>query len=91
MSDRLDRDAVMQLLVEAAVEVMDVKSEAVTPEARFKEDLGGDSLSFLEIIDIMQEKLNVDLPTEAFDKGVSTVGQALDVIMRICEGEPEVA
>ena len=78
----MDRDGILDLLTDAAVEVMDVERDAVTPEARFVEDLNGDSLSVLEILEILQEKLDVDLPTEAFD-GVGTVGQAADVIAGI--------
>jgi acyl carrier protein len=78
----MDRDGILDMLTDAAVEVMDVERSAVTPEARFVEDLNGDSLSVLEILEIMQEKLDVDLPTEAFD-GVGTVGQAADVIAGI--------
>ncbi len=78
----MDRDQILELLTDAAVEVMDVDQGAVTPEARFVEDLNGDSLSVLEILEILQEKLDVDLPTEAFD-GVATVGDAADVITKI--------
>ena len=78
----MDRDGILELLTDAAVEVMDVDKEAVTPDARFVEDLNGDSLSVLEILEILQEKLDVDLPTEAFD-GVATVGEAADVIVKI--------
>ena len=78
----MDRDAILDMLTDAAVEVMDVDRDAVSPEARFVEDLNGDSLSVLEILEILQEKLDVDLPTEAFD-GVGTVGEAADVITGI--------
>ncbi len=87
----MDRDGILEMLTDAAVEVMDVDRDAVTPEARFVEALDGDSLSVLEILEILQEKLDVDLPTEAFD-GVGTVGQAADVIARIvAEGKAESA
>ncbi len=86
----MDRDQILELLTDAAVEVMDVDREAITPEARFVEDLNGDSLSVLEILEILQEKLDVDLPTEAFD-GVGTVGQAADVILNIVQGQSESA
>jgi len=79
---QMDRDQILELLTDAAVEVMDVDRGAVTPESRFVEDLNGDSLSVLEILEILQEKLDVDLPTEAFD-GVATVGHAADVITKI--------
>jgi acyl carrier protein len=84
----MDRDGILELLTDAAVEVMDVDKDAVTPDARFVEDLNGDSLSVLEILEILQEKLDVDLPTEAFD-GVGTVGQAADVIANIVSGQSE--
>lgn len=86
----MDRDQILELLTDAAVEVMDVDRDAVTAEARFVEDLNGDSLSVLEILEILQDKLDVDLPTEAFD-GVGTVGQAADVILNIVTGQAESA
>ena len=79
---------ILELLTDAAVEVMDVERDAVTPDARFVEDLKGDSLSVLEILEILQEKLDVDLPTESFD-GVATVGQAADVISKIVSERAE--
>ena len=78
----MDRDQILELLTDAAVEVMDVDRAVVTADARFVEDLNGDSLSVLEILEILQEKLDVDLPTESFD-GVATVGSAADVITKI--------
>ena len=84
----MDRDQILDLLTDAEVEVMDVDRDAVTAEARFVEDLNGDSLSVLEILEILQEKLDVDLPTEAFD-GVSTVGEAADVIVKIVNERAE--
>ena len=86
----MDRDQILDLLTDAAVEVMDVDRDVVTPEARFVEDLNGDSLSVLEILEILQDKLDVDLPTEAFD-GVGTVGQAADVIVKIVAERAESA
>ena len=86
----MDRDQILELLTDAAVEVMDVDREIVTADARFVEDLNGDSLSVLEILEILQEKLDVDLPTESFD-GVATVGQAADVIAKIVSERPESA
>ena len=86
----MDRDQILEMLSDAAVEVMDVDAEAVTADARFVEDLNGDSLSVLEILEILQDKLDVDLPTEAFD-GVGTVGQAADVIVKIVQGQSESA
>lgn len=89
-STYMDRDQILELLTDAAVEVMDVDREVVTPDARFVEDLNGDSLSVLEILEILQDKLDVDLPTEAFD-GVGTVGQAADVILKIVSERTESA
>lgn len=86
----MDRDQILEHLTDAAVEVMDVDRGAVTPDARFVEDLNGDSLSVLEILEILQEKLDVDLPTEAFD-GVATVGGAADVIAGIVAERAESA
>ena len=63
----MERDEALAALREVAVEVLSVEPDAVTEEARFKEDLDADSLDLVE-------------PEEDLED-VATVGQAVDLVM----------
>jgi acyl carrier protein len=76
----MDRNEAFTVLQDCAVEVLHVDAAAVTPEARFKEDLDADSLALIEFVMALEEKLDISVPEEELD-GVTTVGQALDLVM----------
>lgn len=70
---------------EIIVEQLGVKPEQVTPEARFIEDLGADSLDVVELIMAFEEEFGHEIPDEEAEK-LQTVG---DVIKYIEELEEE--
>ena len=76
----MDRNDAFSVLQECAVEVLHVDASTVTEEARFKEDLDADSLALIEFVMALEEKLDISVPEEDLD-GVTTVGQALDLVM----------
>jgi len=76
----MDRSEVLAALQSCAVEVLHVDASAVTEDARFKEDLDADSLALIEFVMALEEKLEISVPEEDLD-GVTTVGQALDLVM----------
>jgi acyl carrier protein len=76
----MDREQVLAVFQECAVEVLHVDGGAVTEQARFKEDLDADSLALIEFVMALEERLDITVPEEDLD-GVATVGQALDVVM----------
>jgi acyl carrier protein len=76
----MDRSAAFDQLQEAAVEVLHVDASAVTEGARFKEDLDADSLALIEFVMALEERFDISVPEEELD-GVTTVGQALDLVM----------
>ncbi len=47
---------------------LDVPIEKVTPQARFVEDLGADSLDTVELLLCLEEALGVQIPSEEADK-----------------------
>ena len=75
----MDRAEAFAILKEAAVEVLAVDPSAVTEEARFKEDLDADSLDLVEFVMAMEERFDITVPEEEVE-GVTTVGQALDLV-----------
>lgn len=49
-------------------EQLGVKSEEVTPEASFIDDLGADSLDTVELIMALEEEFGVEIPDEDAEK-----------------------
>jgi acyl carrier protein len=76
----MDRSEVFAVLQSAATETLSVEPDAVTEGARFKEDLGADSLDLVEFVMALEERLDISVPEEDLD-GITTVGQALDLVV----------
>jgi acyl carrier protein len=52
---------------------LEIKKEKVTESARIIDDLGADSLDVIEVISILEEKFDIQIPDED-DSKVKTVG-----------------
>ena len=64
---------------EVIVEKLGVDADKVTPEARFVEDLGADSLETVELIMGLEDKFGGTIPDEDAE-GIRTVQAAVDYI-----------
>ncbi len=62
-----------------AVEVLSVEEDAVTPEAKFGDDLDADSLDLVELVMALEEEFDISVPEEDLE-GVETVQQAYDIV-----------
>ncbi len=62
-----------------AVEVLSVDESAVTPEAKFGDDLDADSLDLVELVMALEEEFDISVPEEELE-GIETVGQAYDLV-----------
>ena len=60
-------------------EQLGVKSEQVTPEASFIDDLGADSLDTVELIMALEEEFGCEIPDEQAEE-ITTVKNAIDYI-----------
>ena len=63
-----------------AVEVLSVSEDQVVPDARFGDDLDADSLDLVELVMGLEEKFDIEVPEEDLE-GVTTVGQAVDLVL----------
>ena len=61
------------------VEQLGVAEDQVTPEAKFIEDLGADSLDQVELVMALEEEFGEDIPDEDAEK-LTTVGGAIEYI-----------
>ena len=71
--------AVQEKVKSIIAEQLGVKLEEVTPEAKFVDDLGADSLDTVELVMALEEEFGVEIPDEDAEK-LSTVGDALRYI-----------
>jgi acyl carrier protein len=58
---------------------LDVAVQQLTPEAKFIEDLGADSLDTVELIMALEEEFEVEIPDEDAEK-LRTVGDAMNYL-----------
>ena len=64
---------------EIIVEQLGVNAEQVTPEAKFREDLGADSLDQVEMVMAFEEAFGAEIPDEDAEK-LKTVGDAVQYL-----------
>jgi acyl carrier protein len=60
-------------------EQLGVEESAVTPEARFIDDLGADSLDTVELIMAFEDKFDIEIPDEEAEK-LTNVQSAVDYL-----------
>ncbi|HYL53839.1 MAG TPA: acyl carrier protein [Acidimicrobiia bacterium] len=76
----MERTQALDTLKEVAAEVLSVDPDQVTETARFKEDLDADSLDLVELVMGLEERFDIQVPEEDLE-GVTTVGQAVDLVL----------
>jgi len=68
------------------VDLLGVKPEEVTPDARFREDLGADSLDLVELIMEFEDSFGGTISDEEAQQ-IETVGQAVDYVEQRMKSE----
>ncbi len=61
------------------VEQLGVNPEQVTPEAKFVDDLGADSLDTVELVMALEEEFDIEIPDEEAEN-IGSVGDAINYI-----------
>jgi len=61
------------------VEQLGVEASEVTPQSKFVEDLGADSLDVVELVMALEEEFDLEIPDEDAEK-IATVGEAVKYI-----------
>jgi acyl carrier protein len=68
-----------QKVKDIIVERLDVNADQVTPDAKFIEDLGADSLDTVELVMALEENFGLDIPDEEAEK-LQSVGDVIKYI-----------
>ena len=66
-------------LKEVIAEVLNVDPEEITMQSTFVDDLGADSLDVFQIIMVIEEEFDIEIPPEKAEK-ISTVEEAVELI-----------
>ena len=66
-------------LVGIIAQQLDVDEDNVTPDASFMEDLGADSLDFVELAMALEEEFEIEIPDSDVEK-IQTVQDALSYL-----------
>jgi acyl carrier protein len=75
MADKSVADRVKEIIVEQ----LGVNPDQVTPEAKFIEDLGADSLDTVELVMAFEEEFGSEIPDEDAEK-LQTVGDVIKYV-----------
>ena len=70
---------IAEKVAKIVVEQLGVSEDQVTPEAKFIEDLGADSLDQVELVMALEEEFGSDIPDEVAET-LTTVGDAINYI-----------
>jgi acyl carrier protein len=75
MSDKSIEERVKDIIVDQ----LGVNADQVTPEAKFVEDLGADSLDTVELVMAFEEEFDIEVPDEEAEK-LQAVGDVVTYI-----------
>lgn len=71
--------SVFEELRKIIVEIKDIPEEQITIESRFAEDLEADSLDIVEMLMLLEEKFDIQIPEEDAEK-MKTVQNVVEYI-----------
>ncbi len=74
-------------MLDILVELLGVPETQLTPDAKLEEDLGADSLTLTEITIALEERFNLSIPDEEWER-VATVQDIFEKLVELL-GKPE--
>ena len=76
---RMTRDEIIKKVKEITSEQLGVDESQITPEAKFIDDLGADSLDTVELVMALEEEFNIEISDEEAEKLI-TVQKVVDYL-----------
>ena len=75
----MTREDIVKIINDFLIDEIEVKPETIAENATFKDDLGIDSLDFVDIVVIVEKKFGFKIKAEEMGK-VTTLGEFYDYI-----------
>ncbi|MDZ7967323.1 MULTISPECIES: acyl carrier protein [unclassified Nostoc] len=76
----MSQTEIFEKVKKIVTEQLSVDDDAkVTPQAKFMEDLGADSLDTVELVMALEEEFDIEIPDEAAEQ-ITSVQEAVDYI-----------
>ena len=76
----MSRQEIEEKVREFLIEDLEIDEEKIVPEGKLKDDLGIDSLDFVDIVVIVEKKFGFKIKPEEM-AGITTLGQFCDYIV----------
>ncbi len=76
-------DQIIEIINKAFVEEFEIDPSQLTPEARLIEDLGLDSLDFVDMVVILQNSTSINVREEPRIRQVRTVGDLYSLLAEL--------
>jgi len=74
-------EEVEKKIKEVIARIYGVDPEKITPETRFVDDLGADSMTTIELVAEIEDLFGIEVPDEDVEKN-QTVGQAIEYVIQ---------
>ena len=69
-------------LVEILVDFLSIQAQVLSSDTSFKEDLALDSLDLYELVVILEEEFNVEIPMDRFDE-IATIEDLIRILKEL--------
>lgn len=80
----MDKNEIEEKVKKVTAEVLGIEESKITPESRFVEDLGAESIQSLELIAAFEDEFDTEMEEDAALQ-VKTVGNAVEFIQKSLE------
>ncbi len=80
-------DQITEIINKALVEEFEIDPEQLTPQARLVEDLGLDSLDFVDMVVILQNSTSINIREEPRIREVRTVGDLYCLLAELASAQ----
>jgi acyl carrier protein len=88
--DAVDASSVGNRLKDVIAKQLDVSADRISDSTHFAKELGGDSLDTVELVMLLEEQFDLNVPDAEAEK-IKTVSQAIAYILRQRRGEGPIA
>jgi acyl carrier protein len=78
----MDKEEILERVCDVVSDVLGVNVQDITPESRFVEDLGAESIQSVELVAAFEEEFEIEMDEETALR-VQTVGKAVDFIAEV--------